>query len=426
MAMGTKENTAVNRLIELAGSKPLDSGGEADDLFAAPKPAPRPAKKPTPPPPFRASAPMPAQRSPEGTPTPELLRAVPEDDDGIPITQEPAGRSTTAVVQPLPRPPVQVEDPWFEPSQAHERLDEDDLFLSTQGVKKRGSGQAIWWVAGAFGLGLTIAALLFWPADARKAAKKSAPPAAAPAPVAAPIAAPAVVAEPAPAEEAIAEPAPAAEAVVEPIAEPIAAPSLVSIRFESRPAGASVVLVEDGQTIPLGAAPVDRTLDPSKRYEVMFSLEGHASVILPVEPSSGGTLWATLAVAGGGAPAVAAPEPVEAKPEPKPEPEPKREAKKERKAEPKPARVAKADRPQSENKSSGKGTLMLAAKPPCDIFIDGKKTGLTTPQRDLDLAAGKHKVTLVNREHRIKESFSVTVKAGQSVRVVKDLTRKMK
>jgi hypothetical protein len=145
-------------------------------------------------------------------------------------------------------------------------------------------------------------------------------------------------------------------------------------------------------------------------------------VILPVEPTSGGTLWATLAAAGGAAPAVAAPEPVAEAPKPAP----RKEARKERKAEPKPARVAAKPAPAKDKPASGKGTLMLAAKPPCDILIDGKKTGLTTPQRDLDLAAGKHKVTLVNREHGIKESFSVTVKPGQSVRVVKDLTRKMK
>lgn len=444
MAMGTKENTAVNRLIELAGTKPLDDGS-ADDLFAAPKPAQRPAKKPTPPPPFRTSAPMPAQKSPEGTPSPELIRSRAERvDDGIDIVEAPIVRTTTAVVQPLPRPlPAlqPVDDPWFEPSQAHERHDadslEDELFVGTHGVRKRSSGQALWWVAGAFGLGLAVAALLFWPGDGKPSkAKKAAAPAAAaaPAPTAEPIAAPAALPEPV----AAAAPEPVPAPAVEPIAVPEPAtvtPAVTTIRFESRPPGASVVLVEDGQTIPLGTSPVERRLDPSKRYEVMFSLEGHASVILPVEPASGGTLWATLASATGAAPVAAVveePEPTAEEPEAAPaKVEKKREAKlpeakrkAEKKAEPK--KVAAKEKAKPEARADGKGTLMLAAKPPCDIIIDGKKTGLTTPQRDLDLSAGKHKITLINKEHGIKEAFSVTVKAGQSTRVVKDLTRKMK
>jgi hypothetical protein len=452
MAMGTKENTAVNRLVELAGSKPIDDG--ADDLFAAPKPVPRPAKKPTPPPPFRASQPMTAQKAPEGTPTPELLRTRPADED-IEIDEQPVVRTATAVVQPLPRPSIPqpgpaIDDPWFEPSGATEKHhDHDELFASTHGIRKRGSGAALWWVAGAFGLGLSLAALMFWPGDDKAKKKKAAaPPAAAaaapvaaaepaPAPAPEPVAAavpavadPAPVADPAAAADPAPEPTPSVEPITVPEPAPVT-PSVVTIRFESRPAGASVVLVEDGQTIPLGTAPVERRLDPSKRYEVMFSLEGHASVILPVEPASGGTLWATLASAkGGAAPAVAAEEP-EAAPEPKVEK--KREAKvpeapkkkAEKKSEPKKV-AAKPEKDKSEAKADGKGTLQLAAKPPCEIIIDGKKTGLTTPQRDLDLSAGKHKVTLINKEHGIKEAFSVTVKAGQSTRVVKDLTRKMK
>jgi outer membrane biosynthesis protein TonB len=455
MAMGTKENTAVNRLVELAGSKPIDDG--ADDLFAAPKPVPRPAKKPTPPPPFRASQPMTAQKAPEGTPTPELLRSRPADDD-IDIDEQPVVQTSTAVVQPLPRPAIQpgpaIDDPWFEPSGGHDKHhDHDDLFASTHGIRKRGSGAALWWVAGAFGLGLSLAALMFWPGDDKAKKKKAAaPPAAAaaapvaaaepapaptPEPVAAAVPAPAPEVAPAPvAEPAVApEPAPSVEPIAVPEPAPVT-PSVVTIRFESRPAGASVVLVEDGQTIPLGTAPVERRLDPSKRYEVMFSLEGHASVILPVEPASGGTLWATLASAkGGAAPAVAVEEPEETKPEPKaaPKVEKKREAKvpeapkkkAEKKAEPKKV-AAKPEKDKPEARADGKGTLQLAAKPPCEIIIDGRKTGLTTPQRDLDLPAGKHKVTLINKEHGIKEAFSVTVKAGQSTRVVKDLTRKMK
>ena len=43
-----------------------------------------------------------------------------------------------------------------------------------------------------------------------------------------------------------------------------------------------------------------------------------------------------------------------------------------------------------------RGTMSIASKPPCEIYIDGQSVGLHTPQRSLTLTAGKHKVRLVN------------------------------
>ncbi len=83
-------------------------------------------------------------------------------------------------------------------------------------------------------------------------------------------------------------------------------------------------------------------------------------------------------------------------------------------------REAKATR------SSGEmGTLMIGSKPPCKIYIDGKNTGLTTPQRAIKLKAGKHRVTLVNKQHGIKATATVTVKAGQTKRLIKDMSSRL-
>ncbi len=71
------------------------------------------------------------------------------------------------------------------------------------------------------------------------------------------------------------------------------------------------------------------------------------------------------------------------------------------------------------------GTLMLGSKPPCDIYIDGAATGLKTPQRAIELAAGVHRVTLVNSELDIKKSFTVEIEAGKSTRAIHDLTGKI-
>ena len=70
----------------------------------------------------------------------------------------------------------------------------------------------------------------------------------------------------------------------------------------------------------------------------------------------------------------------------------------------------------------GDGVLSLGAKPPCEIFVDGRNTGLRTPQREIKLSAGKHKITLLNNEFGIKESFSVEIKAGETAKMVKDFS----
>ena len=75
--------------------------------------------------------------------------------------------------------------------------------------------------------------------------------------------------------------------------------------------------------------------------------------------------------------------------------------------------------------AKGEGTLTLGSKPPCEIYIDGAATGQHTPQRDLKLSAGKHRITLVNNEFGIKESFSVDVKADEPTKMMKDYSDKL-
>jgi hypothetical protein len=72
-----------------------------------------------------------------------------------------------------------------------------------------------------------------------------------------------------------------------------------------------------------------------------------------------------------------------------------------------------------------KGTLMIGSKPPCDIYIDGRATGLKTPQRAIELSAGTHRVTLVHPDLAIKQSFTVEITAGQTTRAIHDLTGKL-
>jgi hypothetical protein len=68
------------------------------------------------------------------------------------------------------------------------------------------------------------------------------------------------------------------------------------------------------------------------------------------------------------------------------------------------------------------GTLMIGSKPPCRILIDGKDTGLTTPNRGVRVPAGRHTITLVNRELGISDSSTLVITAGRKAKLIRDLS----
>jgi len=218
--------------------------------------------------------------------------------------------------------------------------------------------------------------------------------------------------------------------------------------FESSPPGATVSLIVDGKRETLGPSPAKFKLDPRKSYQVLFEKSGYVSINRPIVFT--GTpeekVAVTLEKAGGAVAAAKPAEPVVKAPEPAktetPKPvktvaaetpktqpvktvaaetpktktsSPKAPAKldSEPKAEPK-------ETPKASGGGGGQGTLLLGSKPPCEIFVDGKSTGLSTPQKDLKLAAGKHKITLVNNEFGIKETFAVDIKADATEKQIKD------
>jgi len=55
------------------------------------------------------------------------------------------------------------------------------------------------------------------------------------------------------------------------------------------------------------------------------------------------------------------------------------------------------------------------------VIVDGKDSDQWTPIRQMSLSAGNHKITLVNPQMGIKESFTVEIKAGETETVIKDL-----
>lgn len=87
---------------------------------------------------------------------------------------------------------------------------------------------------------------------------------------------------------------------------------------------------------------------------------------------------------------------------------------------------ARADRPARRRAQIiGFGTLQIGSKPPCKIFIDGRKTGLSTPQREIRLRPGRHRVRLENREVGIDERFQVRIRDGRTTKVIRDMTDRL-
>src|SRR5207249_2059272 len=71
-------------------------------------------------------------------------------------------------------------------------------------------------------------------------------------------------------------------------------------------------------------------------------------------------------------------------------------------------------------KASGNGTLMVSSKPPCEIYVDGQPTGLTTPQRAIPLTAGAHKITFVNSQQSVNKTVAVSIRADQATKLIQN------
>jgi hypothetical protein len=230
--------------------------------------------------------------------------------------------------------------------------------------------------------------------------------------------------------------APAAAALpVTEVKTPRGVVKLVDVRIDSRPAGATVMLVDNGKSSFLGTTPLATSIDSSKSYDVIFTLEGRHTKMEHLDPTKTSRLDVRLhrasssksrEIENGEAPAKAEVSETAAVAS---RPEKKAKADHAKLAEPfsgesttAPAKKAKAEKKSAA--PAGEGTLMVSSKPPCEIYIDGKATGLTTPQRSISLPAGTHKVTLVNAAEGVKKTVPVTITADQPTKLIQDLMAK--
>ena len=237
--------------------------------------------------------------------------------------------------------------------------------------------------------------------------------------------------------------------------------------FESTPPGATVSLIIDGKRETLGPAPAKAPLDPRLTYQVLFEKPGYVSVNRPIVFS--GNLEEKLVVPMEktyGSVAVVPTNPttqVKTGTDTKPGNDTKTPVIKTPKTgtdpktlpvtkigtdpnpgktgtDPSPGKVAVTDPKTGTDpnpgktgndtkvvpeKTKGTGVLMLGSKPSCEIYIDGSNSGLHTPQREIKLSAGKHRVTLMNNEFGIKETFVVDIKPDATEKAIKDYSDRL-
>jgi hypothetical protein len=171
-------------------------------------------------------------------------------------------------------------------------------------------------------------------------------------------------------------------------------PKQVRLRISSDPSGAQAVLKHGDEQRTLGATPVDVTLDnDSVPWELEVTKDGFEPFTKQLGFEGGSQELAVRAMlrARGGA------QPVQEVTSKSPAP---------RRAAAAPARPSAASRSAA---TAGEGTLRVNSRPWSQISIDGKSYG-TTPQMNIRLSAGRHRVVLVNPDFGIRKTLTVTIK----------------
>jgi hypothetical protein len=213
--------------------------------------------------------------------------------------------------------------------------------------------------------------------------------------------------------------APKVEIALQPI------PGITGV-FETTPPGATVSLIVDGKRQTIGPSPAKAPLDPRNVIQVLFEKPGYRAINRPITFS--GALEEHIVVdlekVTAQQPPAQSPPPRPVIPESRPEPRPRRTGRSDG-AGAEPSAPESASDGAGDPKPRGQGVLVLGSKPPCDIAIDGSTTGLHTPQKEIKLPVGRHRITLTNAEFGINETFTVDIKADAPEKLIKDYSDRL-
>ncbi len=203
-------------------------------------------------------------------------------------------------------------------------------------------------------------------------------------------------------------------------------PATIVANFVSEPPGATVTIFTNDQKLISKTTPIKMKLRTGHEYRAEFARAGYETITRPVEIADDSELKVAVVMQ---AKRVAVKTKRAAAPRRNLR-RPTRRAAVKRRARTK-ARTRTARRtPRRATKKAatkkGFGTLLIGSKPPCRIYINGRPTGLTTPQRGIKLKAGKHRVSLINRQFKIRRTVSVRIRSGKRTRVIRDFSHKIR
>ena len=388
--MSKVECTAVNELVDLARTKPLDSDDGDADLFGGFAP--------------------PATRL-RGTPAPSLFEmpALPPPPAPVPQPVAPSPEVRKQLAQHAARA-IAI-------APLHLAGDESSTSHVARYVPLSTLGRRFALpIAGLVGLGIITGI-----AYTRLAHHGSTATAAAPSPVSVALAAEAAVPPP---------------IVVAPVATAEApAAKLVDVRLDSSPAGATATLLSNGVSTPLGTTPVDTSIDPTKQYDVVFALAGKPSQVEHFDPSK----TQRVQVVFPDSPAPAAATVADAKPAKSSQHRSKHaQAARVATATTAPARSTKStkasksmpslatpdfgDSPAPTKSSNaaasdgGNGSLAITSSAPAAILLDDANTGFMTPHT-LSVPAGHHNIRLIAATAHVNKLVQVDVSAHKTTRI---------
>ncbi len=178
----------------------------------------------------------------------------------------------------------------------------------------------------------------------------------------------------------------------------------VAVRFTSDPPGAEVTLRRGDERRRVGRTPTRADVDLSDgTWTVRMERDGYEPWTGPLEVPAGRTAFTLAAdldrerVARSDRPrhpSMQRPVPPVMRPEPtRRDPAPRME--------------------QTMAATGGTGTLRINSRPWSQVYVDGRLIG-NTPQMNLQLAAGRHRVTLVNPDFNIRHTVSVNITPGET------------
>jgi HSP20 family molecular chaperone IbpA len=194
----------------------------------------------------------------------------------------------------------------------------------------------------------------------------------------------------------------------------------VKVRITSEPSGGEAVLTRGAERRTLGRTPIDVTLEnDGAAWNVEINKGGYEAYAQPITIEGGSAEQTVRAVlsrkssADDTTPALATSEPPRSTSRASSSSEGSSSSSRESSSSSSRESSSASSRDTGSEGGSGQGTLRINSRPWSQVTIDGRSIG-NTPQMNVALPSGNHRVTLVNPEFNLKKTLTITIKPGQT------------